>query len=277
MWSDTLTTKEAAFTQHAIDALISVPWAKPVLDRLSEAGGIKSENMPLMFEVRFAFELQQAGKDAEYEYNAGVGGSTIEFKVPGHITWLIELVSVRTSQAAKKAITQNGLIFEQILSSDAEDKAQSEEAEMITAEQKIGEKVFTNGAQTKFPIPQHNTCHLVLSDMRGYLDQGGDVFDYWQMAYGASGIPSQYSWTIHYWQKEPGNLTPISGLFEKCCPLRAAPFIQERIHYLGFICESEYRQGEITSKAYYLPNPHLLSNERAGELYDTFPLKVNCV
>jgi hypothetical protein len=273
MWSDTLTSREAAFTARAIEALNGINWAQPILNRLQQAGGLKSKNMPLMFEVRFAYELHRAGKVAEYEYNAGVGESTVEFRVAGGVTWLIELVSIRTSQAAKNAITQHGLIYQQILSTDATDVAQSPEAEMITAEQKIGEKVFTNGAQTKFPVPANNVYHIILSDMRGYLIDGGDVCDYRQMAYGPSGIPSKYSWTINYWKKEGSKLEPIKGLFEKCCPLRSARFIQERIHFLGFIREREYIDGEIPQKALYLPNPHLLANEEVVKLYESFPLR----
>jgi hypothetical protein len=272
MWSDTLTTKEAEFTKFVIDSLASVSWAQPVLMRLQQAGGIKSENMSLMFETRFAHELNRAGENAEYEYNAGVGDSTVEFRVSDNISWLIELVSIRTSQAAKKAITQNGLIYMQKLSSDAKDKAQSEEAEMITAQQKIGEKVFTKGGPTKFPLPKDNSYHVILVDTHGYLDEGGDVFDYRQMAYGSSGIPPQYSWTIHYWEIEPGKLEPIRGLFEDSCPLRAAPFIQERIHFLGFVCERNFYAGEISNRAYYLPNPYLLSNDEARRIYEAFPL-----
>lgn len=273
MWSDTLTIREAEFTKFAIDSLANVSWAQPVLLRLQQAGGIKSENMSLMFETRFAYALHGAGKCADYEYNAGVGTSTVEFRVSDKVSWFIELVSIRTSQAAQKAITQNGLIFEQLLSSNAKDRTQSEEAEMITAQQKIGEKVFTNGAPTKFPAPRDNNYHVIFVDTRGYLDEGGDVFDYRQMAYGAQGIPPQYAWTIHYWGIEHGKLEQIRGLFEKECPLRAAPFIQERVHFLGFICEREFCTGEISNRAYYLPNPHLLSNDEAREIYETFPLK----
>jgi hypothetical protein len=123
MWSDTLTSSEAEFTERAIASLKDVAWARPVLERLQKSGGLKSENMPLMFEVRFAYELHRAGKMAAYEYSAGVGDSTVEFRVPGDITWLIELVSIRTSQAAKRAITQTGLVYQQILSTDAGDVA----------------------------------------------------------------------------------------------------------------------------------------------------------
>jgi hypothetical protein len=270
MWSDVLTVKEVRFTERAIAGLEGVPWAQDVLDRLQQSGGFKLENKPFMFEVRFAYELHRAGAFAEYEYSAGVGDSTVDFYVPGDITWLIDLVSIRTSQAAKKAIIKkcmppNDIFYEQILSSNANDIAQSPEAEMITAQQKIGEKVFADGKPTKFPVPRDNDYHVILTDMRGFLDFGGDRYDYRQMAYGASGLPQHY---LHYWENEP-----IKGLLEESCPLRAARFIQERIHFLGFVCEREYREGEIPKASLYLTNHHLLSDEEVKKISQAFPLK----
>src|SRR5438105_811464 len=241
MWSNRLTLKEARRTEKVIAELSGVIWAIPLLSRLHNAGGIKSENMPLMFEVRFAHELYLAGVTAQYEYPAGVGDSTVEFRTQTSPAWLIELVSVCTSDAAKRAIRQVGLIYEQLLSPTPNDPAQGEEAEMITAEQKIGEKVFANGKPTKFP-PIGDCLHLIVTDIRGYLDEGGDIFDYRQMAYGARGIPRDHAWKIHYWEVEPGKLQPIQGLFEEVNPLRAAKLIQQRIHFLGFIRERKYEQ-----------------------------------
>lgn len=268
MWSDTLTQREAEYTERAIKALNDISWARPVLDRLQQDGGMKSENMPLMFEVRFAYELHRAGKEVEYEYRTGMGDSTIDFCIPGKVTWFIELVSIRTSQASKKAIRQTGLQYEQVLHTNADNIGQSEEAEMITAEQKIGEKVFSDNSPTKFPVPKNNVYHVIFADMRGYLDEGGDVFDYQQMAYGASGITPENSWTIHFWKN-----SPIKGLFEESCSLKAARFIQERIHFLGFVREQEYKEGEIACRSYYMCNPHLLKDEEARNIYDEFPLR----
>ena len=61
MWSDRLRTTEVHRTERAISDLSTVSWANPLLSRLDKAGGIKPENMPLMFEVRFAQELHHAG------------------------------------------------------------------------------------------------------------------------------------------------------------------------------------------------------------------------
>ena len=272
MWSDRLKTIEVHRTERALSDLSTVSWANPLLTRLAKAGGIKSENMPLMFEVRFAQELHHAGITAEYEYNAGVGDSTVEFRLNTTPEWLIELVSIRTSDAAKRAIRKVGLIYEQLIRPTPEDPGRSEEGEMITAEQKIGEKVFAKGKPTKFPTLD-SSLRLILIDMRGYLDEGGDVWDYRQMAYGASGIPPKYSWMIHYWESQPGKLSPIKGLFESDNPLRSAKYIQDRIHFLGFVRERDFYDGELKDIGYYLSNWHLFrKNEDAIKAYETFPL-----
>lgn len=138
-WSDKLKDREVEYTQYVIDKLKNIPWAKPILKCFYDSGGFHSNNMPIMFEIRFAYELHKAGYIAGYEFNAGLGNSTIDFKIPGENVWLIELVSVRTSDAAKRAIKQNGNEYEQIFSSELGDK-QTEEDEMITAIKKIGEK-----------------------------------------------------------------------------------------------------------------------------------------
>jgi hypothetical protein len=227
-----------------------------------------------MFEVRFAYELHLAGFAPEYEYSAGVGSSTVEFRVPGSPEWLIELVSIRASQTAKRAVRQSGVIYSQTLTSTACDRKQSEEAEMITAEQKIGEKVFTGGSPTKFPSPELRSRHLILVDMRGYLDEGGDVFDYRQMAYGAGGVPQEYAWMIHYWDVGSGRHEPIKGLFEVSNPLASSSLVRERIHYLGFVRERCYSKHEIRDHAYYLANPHLFhSTEEVETDFASYPLQ----
>ena len=133
MWSDRLTRKEVQKTERAITSLSAVAWAEPLLARLSRAGGINPDNMPLMFEIRFAYELYRAGISAKYEFSGGVGDSTIEFRLNTTPIWLIELVSVRTSDAAKRAVRKLGLISEQLLSPTPGDPGRSEEGEMITA------------------------------------------------------------------------------------------------------------------------------------------------
>jgi hypothetical protein len=277
MLSDRLRSTEVERTERATEALATVPWAKPVLARLKRAGGIKPENMPLMFEVRFAAELHRAGVTAQYEFPAGVGKSTVEFRLNTEPSWLIELVSVRASNAARRATRQVGqLYYEQLFYPTPEDPGKSEEGEMIIAQRKIGEKVFSRGHPTKFP-PGDGSIRLILTDIRGYLDEGGNPEDYWEMAYGWRVLkrfsPKHWEAMVHRWRGRDGRVEPIKGLFEKGNPLRAAQLIRERIHFLGFVKEEGFSEREIQKKSLFLANPELFATQGEAEsTYSTYPL-----
>jgi hypothetical protein len=272
VWSDRLRSTEEQQTKRAIRELSGVKWAQPLLLRLESNGGLRSENMPLMFEVRYAYELHRAGVTAEYEFAAGVGESTIEFRLQTTPTWLIELVSVRTSDAAKRAIRQVGMVYEQCLIATPDDPGRGEAGEIITAEYKIGEKVFANKRPTKFPALD-GSFRLIVTDIRGYLDQGGDCLDYREMAYGSSGIPRHSPWAPHHLEIQPGPPAPIRGLFEAGNPLQAARYVQERIHFLGFVRERDFVDGEIPRIARHMPNWYLFATQdEARRAYATYPL-----
>ena len=95
------------------------------------------------------------------------------------------------------------------------------------------------------------------------------------MAYGYSGIePSEYKdMLIRFWEIKPGRKEPIKGLFEKNNPIKASKYIRERIHFIGFVREKEYVEGELADRTYYLGNPHLFkSNKEIKRAYQTYPL-----
>ena len=145
---------------------------------------------------------------------------------------------------------------------------------MITAIQKIGEKVYyKNSGQIKFPDIKENVYHMIFTDARGYLDQGGDWLDYAQMSWGASGIPQEHSLAIHYSKNKTGIKEPIKGIFEESCPIESSKYIRERIHFLGFVCEKDFVENEIKKNACYFYNPNLFSYEAAEKVFNLFPLK----
>jgi len=255
-----------------------VYWAKSLITRVNQGGGLISENMSVLFEARFAYELYKKGVQFEYEYPAGVGDSKVEFRIIQPKEWLIELVSIRRSEGVKRATKKRGSFYMLNLTTDSSDPHQSEEAEMITAEQKIGEKVFSNGKPTKFP-PIATAYHMIITDMRGYLAQGGYIDDYRQMAYGPSGLPKNKEMLIHFWKIRPEKKEPIKGLFEKGNPLESSKYICQRIHFLGFVRETDYAEGEITNKTCCLGNPHLFKDEQEiKKAYQSYPLakEVKC-
>jgi len=282
MWPDILTRREAEYCERVIGELRDVQWVRPLLDRILERGGVKYETKPLLFELRFAYELQLLGLKAKYEYETGVGSSTVDFYIPiGGIEWLVELVSLQVSDAVKDATRYDGLVSSVELSSDAADLRQTPEAGMIRAQEKIADKVFSKvDGPVKFPPVKLRRYHVILCDMRGYLLNGGDKWDYRQMAYGHAGIPvshPQREMLIQYWAKRADGLSePIKGLFEESNPTRGVKYIQERVHFLGFVNERKYGKGCVQESSQYLANWHLFSEDAmAKDVFRAhYPMKI---
>lgn len=259
---------EAPFTERAISSLAEVAWAQGLLRKVNQSGGVAEQNRPLLFEVRFAFELYSAGSSAEYEYAGGLGTSTIDFRIPSPIEWLVELASVQESKATIEASTNNGTFFGLTLTAlPGTDSKVSEAGEMLLVQQKIGEKVYTN-KEIKFPLPTEGRFHMIVVDMRGYL--GGipvvDQFDYRQIAGGAHRIPDAF---VQFWGDEP-----IKGLFEVRNPLRAASFVRDRVHFLAFVRERRYSEGEVPEIIRFFANPHLFKDVDEAKLaLSSFPVR----
>lgn len=264
---DRMTGGEFDRTKRALEVLSTVSWAEPILLRLERAGGIRPENMPLMFEVRYAHELFLAGSSATYEYATGIGDSRVDFCVDTSPPWLIELVSVRTSEATRRATRKVGQLSEILLMPTASDPDRSEVGEIIRAQGKIGEKVLAGTAPTKFP-PIGDSFHMIVIDVRGFLLNGGDCGDYSEIAYGRQLFrPDQFPF-LHYVLG-----LPVKGLFEPDNARPAARFVQERIHVLSFICEREFYDGEIGKIAYNVPNYNLFpGTDEALEALRSHPL-----
>jgi len=285
MWADSITTEEVEQTLRAADQLSGVPWAgpllgrtKPILDRLRlglanresyRSNPLKPPEMSLLFEVRFARALSDSKITAEYEHGAGVGNTTIDFRVNLDPPWLVELVSLHESEAFRKATGRasplEGVVVEGfVLSTNAEDPRQSEEGEMLKAQERIGNKVFEQGrGPIKFPAP-NGAIHMLMVDARGYLGTGhGDNTDWRQIAYGPRGVIREEQHFIKFWTNpKTRQREPIMGLFEPGCPLPASRIAQERLHIIGFISEGSYEAGEIKEQTFYCYNPALFGEEQ---------------
>jgi hypothetical protein len=136
--------------------------------------------------------------------------------------------------------------------------------------------VFSRSRPTKFP-PLDGSIRLILTDIRGYLDEGGKPEDYWEMAYGwrvlARFSPDHWEAMVHRWRGRDGRVEPIKGLFELGNPLRAAQLIRERIHFLGFVKEEKFSDKEIQRTSLFLANRELFATrEEAESAYSIYPL-----
>lgn len=280
--SDYLTNREIEYMDHVLNELQNVNWINPLISKIETNGGIENiTNIPLLFEVRYAYEIHLRNIQVQYEYKAGVGQSTVDFRCVGEHEWFIELVSILPSKAGKQAIHEfnpSGIklpdgvgVYEQTLASDSENQKMSEEGEILLAQQKIGEKVFADDQPIKFPVPK-NAFHVIVADIRGMLGIGGanaqDRCDYLEIAYGSKWV-EQLGYPSHKWQSQP-----IIGLFEAGNPLPSAKYIQERVHFIDFVCERKYEAGEIPKRTVWAANPFLFMYDKmkAREVRITHPL-----
>ena len=287
MWADSLTMEEVEATLSATEELRTVSWAvpllrltKPILDRLRagiidreayRANPLQPSEMSFLFEIRFARSLAQAGVVAEYEYGASVGNTTIDFRVKLDPPWLVELVSLHESAAFKQTAWTSGDWYGYALRTDAGNPKHSEEGETLKAQERIGNKVLDDQRPIKFPEP-NGSIHMLMVDARGYMGGGhADKADWHQLAYGPRGLEPHF---IKFWTNPTtGTRAPIMGLFEAGCPLPASRIMQERIHFIGFICERKFASGEIKEQTFYCGNPALLADEHvARSVMSSWPL-----
>jgi hypothetical protein len=280
MWSDSLKAEEVEASLNAAGRLTNVVWAAPllaqtatILERLRvglddkdayRLNPISAAEASLLFELRFARALADEGVTATYEYAAGVGNSTVDFRVDLDPPWLVELVSLHESKAFKAASWKDGAFQGYVLRTDADDPKESEEGEMLKAQERIAAKVFERkqGA-IKFPTPAE-FIHMVMVDARGFMGGGhGDAEDWRQIVHGPVGLPHH---VIQCWTNpKTGERAPIKGVFEQDCPLQAAKVIQERLHLVGVVCESSFCLSGIQQQSFYLCNPSLFSNEESAQ------------
>lgn len=259
---------EVPYTQAAISALADVLWTQKLVRRVEQDGGVLEANRPLLFEVRFAFELNRSQVSAEYEHPTSVATTSVDFCIHSSAEWLVELVSIRGSRAAGNASIDDGTYFGLTLASiPGFDTKSSEAGEMLLVQQKIGAKVYA-GREVKFPSVTAGAFHMIVADMRGYL--GGipavDQFDYRQIANGAYGVPDH---CVQFWGNEP-----IKGLFELGNPLQAAKLVRERVHFLAFVYERLYIEGELREVIRFFANPHLFKDiDHAKTALSSFPIR----
>jgi hypothetical protein len=259
-----------------MNSLENIQWIQPLIKKIKANGGVCNKNKPLLFELRFAAELHYLGLSPNYEYKTGVDDSTVDFRInrKDGFSWLVELVSIEISDAVKRATEETEVCWTTLLHSDAEDKTQSVEGEIIKAQEKIVEKVYSNGKITKFP-PASDVCiSLILADMRGCLLENTGYYDYLQIAYGAKGLRPEHECPVYFWKDRNGTFLPIKGIFEEDNPLKGSTILQQRIHFLGFVNEKEYGLGELLNQIQYFPNPNLFDNDKSVQLiYNQMPFR----
>jgi|SRR5450631_407317 len=258
---------------RALEALSTTDWAQRLLKRVRSLG-ITLAADDTLFELRYAHDLARARVAPVYEHPTGVGNSKVDFKLPGKVPWLVELVSIRESDAMKDATTEEtfgrGIRTETLLLtstagiSDPTKKKQTQQEELLRVVHKIGEKVYNGKKPIKFPVPDGSAFHMLLVDMRGFEGFGEPDRDHCRQIVGGPALvrePFNVERHADTWE-------PIRGVWDEANPTMAAELLRERIHVIGFVHEQFYCDDEIRDITLPFLNPALFpENERFHDLY----------
>jgi hypothetical protein len=260
--------------ERALEALGPAPWARGLIARVRKLGVTLAADDTL-FELRYAHDLARARVAPEYEHRTGVGNSTVDFKLPGAVPWLVELVSIRESDAMKAATSRethaSGIRTETLLLSstteilDTSKKKQTQQHELLRVVHKLGEKVYDGAKPIKFPVPDGSAFHMLLVDMRGFEGIAGDPDrDHCrQITGGPSAVREEFNVARHAdtWE-------PIRGVWDPANTATAATLLRERVHVIGFVHEQLYCDDEIRDVTLPFLNAALFPDkERFHDLY----------
>lgn len=263
-----LSVDECNYSEFCLEQLSNLPWAADLVSNLRNSGGPrKRENRPFMFEARFAYELHLAGLTPIYEYDAGVGGSSIDFFIPGDCPWLIELVCIEETILLEVAthteeLETGGEARFLMLDGSAKDQRLTEAGEMIKFQEKLYEKVWRHGKPHKFPIPDSNSRHLILVDSRGFSGGSGPIEDHIrQIMYGPRQVREQE--LVQFFRNKP-----VHGIFDPENKYDPAKVMMDRLHMIGFVNERRFEPGGMRQTWTFRPNHLMPGNER---VFDYFP------
>lgn len=265
---DFLTGSEADFMDPILKELANTPWARPLVGDINANGGLKTENKARLFELRFGHALHQANVEPRYEV-AGEAQSTLDYSFQaGGRDFLVEMMRLEETAAVKAATTaetfdDGAVMVKRTLTSTGKDPKQSEEGETLKAVQRICQKFESGGKPHKFPAIGSGT-HILLVDMRTFLN-GGDSWDRIEISLNGNLVPPGFR---HHWQGKV-----ISGVFDAGNTMRGAREARERLHFIGFVNEKTFENGEFGASIQFVANPNIFKTpEEARAALEGWPL-----
>lgn len=266
---DNLSKDETDFVESIIAEIMGHAWADPIITSIADNRGITQANKDRLFELRFGYALHREGVVPRYEIE-GEGQSTIDFGFTSKSqSWAVELLRLGETQAVKDAtkssVDESGIKWKSwIFSTDADDPTQSTEGETLKAVQRICQKCERDGRPHKFPAPQ-SAYHAILVDFRTFLN-GGDVYDRIHVGLGGERVARRYRLNWH------GQV--ISGVFDERTAVRGAAEVRQRVHFLGFVREREFKPGEFARATQFIANPYLVPDAAGTQAaIATWPLQ----
>jgi hypothetical protein len=248
-------------TDRALQSLREEIWARRLVGAVDQAGGPRRAPPGLLFEVRFGYEALLACPEAaiQYEVDAGVGGTTIDFLIPhGNTRWLMELVGLEESRTitsmreSTRRTLPSGIVTDSIyLSSDSHEPHETPFAELVRVGEKLEEKVWdrVTGQARKFPPPGVGWGHVLVVNMSGFEGTGDpDGAHCRELVFGSKTVEPEY---------RSDNDKMIVGLFDPSNTRPGAQRLQEVIDVIAFVVERADVDDdeEIRRTIYLLGNP----------------------
>jgi hypothetical protein len=192
------------------------------------------------------------GLQAQYEFKAGEGDQSIDFRVMSRPELLIEAVAVQNSAASERA----GRVEEPIpdttvfgigLTSRNRDQRQTTAGEMVHLVELL------TGKASKFPVPKPGVYHLLAADIRGYNAGFVDLDDCDQIAWGPTATRDQ--------ARQFFGTNPVHGVFDAANAHPKAVRARQRLHAIGLFCRQRSGSEDVLSTrvSIYRANPLLIT------------------
>jgi hypothetical protein len=251
-------TTESNDAERVAEAQLKrAPWAKLLLDKLECAreSGDRWQQQAYLFEARIALSIDRLGYQAVYEYKAGEGDKSIDFRVLSKPEMLIEARAIQNSKASQgagwvkeyeRAAPMYGINF----TSANPDQRQTTGGEMVHVVELVTEKA------SKFPSPRPGVYHLILADIRGYCAGFVDLDDCRQIAWGPRAVHEEVN--VQFFRT-----SPVRGIFDRDNASPNSARAQQRIHAVGLFCGQRNRSTDVlcTQGSIYQTNPLLVTTE----------------
>jgi hypothetical protein len=213
----------------AVEQLEEVSWARPLLTNLDNArkSGDPGQERAFLWEARVAYSIHRLGWQAQYEFKAGEGDQSIDFRVMSRPELLIEAIAIQNSAASERAgwveePMPGATAFGICLTSTNRDQRQTTAGEMVHLVELL------TGKASKFPLPRPGVYHLLVADIRGYNAGVVDHDDCDQIAWGPTA-------TKDYARQFFGTI-PVHGVFDPANTHPKAERSRQRLHAIGLFC-----------------------------------------
>jgi len=244
---------------RAYQHLSKQPWAKRLIAEIDQRGGVSNEaNEGDLFTLRFGWEMSLACAkgNVTYEFAAGVGNSTVDFRLQtGGRDWLFECMAINESlstqkmwESSKEEVGSGIFAVGASFNGRFPNIRERPEAELHRVYQSMWQHIWQpeEGSYRKFPERTSTSANVLVVSMSG-LEGIGDPDQYHcrEIAFGSSSLPFEC------------RSADLPGLFNPNNGEPGAVAMRERADLLVFIDDVHgiYDDAEIRRSSYFAANP----------------------